>query len=212
MHFNFKPWLMALTMLFSVSAFAADYSEGNGYQLLPEPLAVMADGKIHVEEAFWYGCPHCYSLEGSVTRWSKNLPADVEFSGLPAMFGRAWVAHAQFYFVADALGVLDQVHDQIFRAIHVQKEQLLSQKDQRNFLVERAKVDPDAFGKMYNSFTVKSRMKQANQRVLASKIDGVPAMIVQGKYLVNSSTANGQDNILKVVDFLIEKERKALKN
>ena len=209
---KFTQWLAACALVIAAfSSQAAEYSPGNGYKLLDNPVTVMADGKVHVEEAFWYGCPHCFDLEKILTPWSKNLASDVEFTGVPAQFGRAWIAHAQLYYTADVLGVLDQVHDAIFNAFHLQRQQLLSKSDQRDFLAAKADIKPADFDKAYDSFTVKSRMKQANQRIQAFGINGVPAIIVQGKYLVDSSTAGNHANMLRVVDFLIEQERQALK-
>ncbi len=205
-----KSLLIMLAVAFTFNVSANEYSPGNGYTLLNNPVAVVADGKIHIEEAFWYGCPHCFELEGSVTQWSKTLAADVQLTGVPAQFGRAWVAHAQLYYTADILGVLDQVHAPIFNAVHRGNQRLLSKDEQRKFIMQNAKVTAEDFDKAYDSFTVRSRMKQANQRIQAFGINGVPAMIVQGKYIVDASSANGQRNILKVVDFLIEKERQAL--
>lgn len=204
--------LAIVALTFAFNATAAEYSAGNGYTLLNQPVAVVADGKIHVEEAFWYGCPHCYELEGSVSQWSKTLAKDVELSGVPAQFGRPWVSHAQLYYTADILGILEKVHAPIFNAIHRGNQRLVTKSDQRDFLMEAAGITAEEFDKAYDSFTVRSRMKQANQRIQAFGINGVPAMIVQGKYVVDASSANGQRNILKVVDFLIEKERQALKN
>lgn len=209
---NIGRWLGVLSLVsFFTMAQAAEYSPGNGYSVLDNPVPVLSDGKIHVEEAFWYGCPHCFDLESLITPWSKSLASDVAFSGVPAQFGRPWIAHAQLYYTAQVLGVLDTMHDKIFKAFHLQRKQLLSKSDQRKFLVEQAGVSAADFDKAYDSFTVKSRMKQADQRIRAFGINGVPAIIVQGKYVVDASSAGGQRNILKVVDFLIEQERKALK-
>lgn len=207
---NLKSWLVIVALIFTFNVNAADYSPGNGYTVLNNPVAVVADGKIHVEEAFWYGCPHCNELERSVSLWSKTLAGDVQLSGVPAQFGRAWVSHAQLYYTADILGVLDQVHAPIFNAIHRGNQRLVTKDEQRKFVMKIAKVTAEDFDKAYDSFSVRSRMKQANQRIQAFGINGVPAMIVQGKYIVDASSANGQNNILKVVDFLIEKERQAL--
>lgn len=206
-------WLgmLSLVSFFSLAQ-AAEYGPGNGYTEIDNPVPVLADGKIHVEEAFWYGCPHCFDLESLVTPWSKNLAGDVNFTGVPAQFGRPWVAHAQLYYTAQVLGVLDEVSNKIFKSFHLQRKQLLSKSDQRKFMVENAGVSAADFDKAYDSFTVRSRMKQADQRIRAFGINGVPAIIVQGKYVVDASSAGGQRNILKVVDFLIEKERQALKN
>ncbi|MBU2039774.1 thiol:disulfide interchange protein DsbA/DsbL [Thalassolituus sp. C2-1] len=203
-------WMAAAVLLISASAQAAEYEAGKEYKVLAEPVPVLADGKVHVEEAFWYGCPHCFHLEDIITPWKKNLPADVAFEGVPAMFGRAWVSHAQFYYVADVLGVLDQVHGDIFKAIHVERQRLLDRDDQRDFLVAKAGVKAADFDKAYESFTVKSRMKQGDQRIRAFQISGVPALIVQGKYIIDATSAGGQDKMLDVADYLIAKERAAL--
>jgi len=207
-----KKWMLAATLMASAAlAQAAGYEAGKEYKVLEDTVPVLADGKIHVEEAFWYGCPHCFHLESALKPWKAKLPADVNFQGVPAMFGRAWVVHAQLYYVADVLGILSQVHESIFRALHIEKKRLLDRDDQRDFLVEKAGISAEDFDKAYESFTVKSRMKQGDQRIRAFKISGVPALIVQGKYVVSASSAGGQNKMLDVVDYLIEKERQALK-
>lgn len=203
-------WLAAATLLISATA-QADYTPGVEYKLLPEPVAVPADGRIHIEEAFWYGCPHCFRLEEALAPWKKTLPADVAFSGVPAMFGRAWVMHAQLYHVADVLGVLDKAHSAIFDAVNLKRMPLLSRGDQRDFLASVAGVSPADFDKAYDSFAVKSRMGQADQRIRAFGIQGVPAIIVQGKYVVDVTSAGGTAELLNVVDYLIAQERQALK-
>lgn len=205
-----SKWIAAAALLFS-AAVHAEYQAGKEYTVLEEPVPVMADGQVHVEEAFWYGCPHCFHLEASIEPWKKNLPADVSFEGVPAMFGRAWVVHAQLYYVAEVLGVLNQVHEKIFNAVHVEKKRLLDKDEQRDFLMANAGVSAADFDKAYDSFAVKSRMKQGDQRIRAFKINGVPALIIQGKYVITASTAGGQDEMLKVADYLIAKERAALK-
>jgi len=206
-----KRWIAVPLMMIASLAMADKYSDGNGYTTLSEPVPVLADGKIHVEEAFWYGCPHCFHLENYVEPWKKTLPADVEFTLVPAMFGRAWVAHAQLFYTADVLGILDKVHTPIFRAIHLEKQRLLSEDDQRDFLVEHGGITEKQFDKAYENFAVKSRMQQADKRIRSFRINGVPALIVNGKYVVNASSAGGQENMTDVVNFLIEKERAAMK-
>ncbi|MDK2779211.1 MAG: thiol:disulfide interchange protein DsbA/DsbL [Pseudomonadota bacterium] len=205
-----SKWIAATLFMVAASAQAADYQAGKEYTVLQEPVPVLADGKVHVEEAFWYGCPHCYHLESVLGPWKETLPADVDFQGVPAMFGRAWVVHAQLFHVAEVLGVEAKVHNDIFRAIHVERKRLLRKEDQRDFLVEKAGVSAEDFDKAYDSFAVKTRMKQGDQRIRDFKLNGVPALIIQGKYVVNSTTAGSQENMLKVADYLIAKERKAI--
>lgn len=202
-----KGWITAA--LFSVSALvtAGEYEAGKHYTVLEEPVSVMQDGQIHVEEAFWYGCPHCFELEAKITPWKENLAKDVTFSRVPAMFSRAWIIHAQLYYTADALGVLEDVHDDIFSAIHLQKQRLLTPEDQRDFLNVKAGVSAEDFDKAYESFTVRSRMTRGDKRIRSFRIGGVPALIVNGKYVIDASSAGSQEEMLNVADFLIEQER-----
>ncbi|MEK9712581.1 MAG: thiol:disulfide interchange protein DsbA/DsbL [Thalassolituus sp.] len=203
-----KKWMAAVVLsAASAVAFAADFEAGKHYKVLEEPVAVMQDGKIHVEEAFWYGCPHCYDLESKISPWKKELADDVVFEGVPAMFGRAWIVHAQLYYTADSLGVLDKVHSQIFDAIHLQKLRLLTREEQRDFLVAKAGVTAEDFDKAYDSFSVRSRMTRGDKRVRSFKISGVPALVVNGKYVIDATSAGSQEAMLEVADYLIEQER-----
>ncbi|WP_221793511.1 thiol:disulfide interchange protein DsbA/DsbL [Oceanobacter mangrovi] len=206
-----KRWLILPMMMLASVVMAEEYKAGENYTVLDEPVPVLADGKVHVEEAFWYGCPHCFHLESYVEPWIAKLPADVEFTRVPAMFGRAWVAHAQLFYTTDVLGLQDKLHSAIFKAIQVGRQRLLTEDEQRDFLVKNGGITADQFNKAYNGFSVKSRMQQGDKRIRAFHISGVPALIVNGKYVVSASSAGGQDKMTDVVDFLIAKERAASK-
>jgi len=177
------------------------------YKVLAEPQVVPQDGRIHIEEMFWYGCGHCFSLEEHVNKWKATKPADVEFTRIPAMFGKAWVIHAQLYYISEVLGLTDKTHSAIFNSIHLNKQKLTRKSEQQAFFADFG-VSEEDFNKAYNSFTVKSRMKQGDQRVRAYRVTGVPAVVVNGKYLVDAGSAGGQHNMFKVIDHLIEQERK----
>lgn len=205
----YTSFIALMLMAFSALSTAEEYVAGKDYQVVGNPIAVMQDGKIHVEEAFWYGCPHCFYLESTLSPWKASLPADVAFTGMPAMFGRAWVAHAQLYYTVEKLGVLDQVHDEIFKAFHLKKTLLLKKEDQRDFVVQLTGISAADFDKAYDSFTVKSRMKRGDQRIRSLGINGVPALIVQGKYIVNGKMAGSNENMIAIVNYLIDKERAA---
>lgn len=204
---SFKNWMAAALLSLVSVASATEYEAGKHYKILEKAVPVMQDGQIHVEEAFWYGCSHCYSLESVIVPWKKTLASDVTFSRVPAMFGRAWVVHAQLYYTADALGILEQVHADIFNAIHLQKLRLVDRDEQRDFLMTKAGISAEEFDKAYESFAVRSKMTRGDKRVRAFEISGVPTLIVNGQYVVDASSAGSQAEMVKVVDYLIEKER-----
>jgi thiol:disulfide interchange protein DsbA len=177
------------------------------YKILEQPQTVPANGKIHVEEMFWYGCGHCFTLETHVNAWKANMPNDVEFTRVPAMFGKSWVIHAQLYYIGEVLGITEKSHGDIFKAIHINGKRLQRKSEQRDFFAAYG-VSPEDFDKAYSSFTVKSRMQQGDKRIRAYRVSGVPAVVVNGKYLVDAASAGGQRNMFKVIDHLIEKERR----
>lgn len=205
----------AAIILASFSSFAAggdDHQEApildmsKAYKVLENPQTVPANGKVHVEELFWYGCGHCFSLETHINAWKSNLPNDVEFTRIPAMFGKSWVIHAQMYYVGEVLGITEKSHSDIFKSIHINHKYLQRKSEQQKFFAGYG-VSEEEFNKAYDSFTVKSRLKQGDKRIRAYRVSGVPAVVVNGKYLVDASLAGGQKNMFKVIDYLIEKER-----
>ena len=50
-------------------------------------------------------------------------------------------------------------------------------------------------------------MTRGDKRVRAFEISGVPTLVVNGQYIVDASSAGSQEDMVKVVDYLIEQER-----
>lgn len=207
-----KKFLTALVvaLCLPIAAQAEDYSPGNGYTLIKNPVRTANPDKIEVLEIFWYGCPHCFRLEPLTQAWKKNIAPDVDFSFMPAVFGRSWEAHARAYYVSQLLGIEEKTHENLFNAIHIDKRRLNSKDALAKFFADYG-VNEATFSKQYNSFAVNSRLKQGDSKIRAYGVQGVPGLIVNGKYLVSARTAGGNANIYPVVDFLIEKERQAKK-
>lgn len=202
--------LMVALLLPIASAWAQDYSDGNGYTTIKNPVRTANPDKIEVVEIFWYGCPHCYSLDPITQAWKKTIADDVDFKYMPAVFGRNWLAHAKAFHVADILGVEEKLHADLFNAIHQDHKRMNSEDELAEFFTNYG-VSEDEFRKQYNSFAVNSRLSQADAKIRAYGARGVPGLIVNGKYLVTAATAGGNNNIYSVVDYLIEQERQASK-
>ena len=188
------------------SAWAKDYSDGNGYTTIDTPVRTANPDQIEVVEIFWFGCPHCYQLEPYTQAWKKELADDVDFKYMPAVFGRGWLAHAKAFHVAKLLGVEEEVHADLFHAIHKEGRRLNNEDDLADFFSDYG-VSEDEFKKQFNSFAVNSRLSQADAKIRAYGARGVPGLIVNGKYLVTASTAGGNSQIYDVVDYLIKQER-----
>ena len=199
---------LATASLFGMAAQAEPLQAGKEYVELSSPVPLSKPGKIEVVELFWYGCPHCYQFESTINPWIEQLPEDVNFVRIPALFGGVWNAHGQLFITLQNMQVEQKVHDAIFNAIHKQGKKLATPDEMAEFLVEQG-LDKDAFLKTYNSFGVKSQMEKAKKLAMAYQISGVPVMIVNGKYRFDLGSAGGPQQTLDVADQLIAKERAA---
>lgn len=204
-----KSLIIGLMFLpLAVIAESFQYEEGTHYVELTIPIKVRDSGKIEVTEYFSYGCPHCYQFEPLLSNWEKNLSPDVVFNRTPAIWNQDYRVYAQTYYTAEALKITNRLHTALFDAIQNQRRPLNDPKDMAIFFSEFG-VDPIDFAKVYQSFGIRARLQQAEARGRAYRSSGVPAIIVNGKYRVEGKMAGGNAEMLKVVNFLINKERAA---
>jgi thiol:disulfide interchange protein DsbA len=205
-----KFMLMAAFLLgaaVTVNAQPSLYVEGTHYEVIAAPVRTSDPNKIEVSEIFWYGCPHCYAFEPLITSWEEKLPSDVAFVRSPGMWNQTMEIHAQIYYVAEALGVTDNIHDVAFMEIHRNRNYLQTADAVKDMFVKQG-VTADAFDKAWSSFSVSSAVKRAGTRMRDYGVRGVPSMVVNGKYLVSVGGAvPTQTDLLKIVDFLVQKEK-----
>ena len=184
------PWAAALAQ------------RGAPYAELNPPQPVESPGKIEVLEFFWYGCIHCYNLEPRIETWLKTLPKDVEFRRVPAVFNERWGHDAAIFYAFEAMGVLDKLHRPFFDAIH--RDRLRTDKaEELNPWLQKHGIDPKKFEATVKSFGVQSKTRRAVRLTSDYKIDGTPAMAVQGRYTVGAS-----DGMLDTVNQLVAAVRK----
>lgn len=191
-----------------ISVFAAPPDQQYKEVRPAQPTEV--EGKIEVLEIFWYGCPHCYDFEPYLSQWLQSKPEDVNFRRMPGIFNQNWIPHAKAYFTALKMGVLDKVHRSLFDAIHKEKRRIFSDEELMDFVVELG-IDGDEFSRIYNSNEINTKIKQAFVMGQRYGVTGVPAIVVNGKYLTSGSYTKSYENLLKVVDILVDKEREELK-
>ena len=177
------------------------------YSEVNPPQPVDAKGKIEVVEFFWYGCPHCYNLEPHIEAWLKKLPPDVEFRRVPAVFNQRWAHDAAIFYTLESMGLLEKLHRPLFDAIHKDRLQTDNQAALSEWLQKQG-VDPKKFMDTMKSFGVQSKTKRALQQTVAYKIDGTPAMAVQGRYTVSADQGRSQQGMLQAVDQVVAMVRK----
>jgi len=195
-----------LMLLLPTLAFAFTPVEGRDYRVLSNPAASTDNSKVEVREFFWYGCPHCYHLEPHIKDWLKTTPEGVNFVRTPAALNQVWEASARGYYAAELSGVLAKSHDALFDAIQVRKQRLFDQNSLAKFYSQFG-VKQASFNSLYNSFAVNAKVAQSRNLAVRYQLTGVPAMVVNGKYVVSGSDAR----TMQVVQALVEREKKALR-
>ena len=181
---------------------------------LADPAPAPSNGKIEVIEFFWYECPHCNAFEPALDAWTKRLPDDVAFRRVPVWFREEpFSTQQRLFYTLEALDLLPTLHRKVFVAIHVAGIRMRTPEDLSAFALTHG-VDPIKFMTAYNTFSVQSKSLQARQTAAAYKIDGVPAMGVQGRYYTNGTLANAKmpppgsnERMLAVVDTLVGRVR-----
>ena len=182
--------------------------EGTHYVRLGTPAPVSAPaGKIEVIEFFWYNCPHCNAFEPTLDAWQKKLPADVAFRRVPVAFRDMYIPQQQLFYALEALGKVEAMHRRVFYAIHNDRQRLEKPEEIAAFM-EKSGIDKAKFMEVFNSFAVQTKAKQATRLADAYKIDGVPALGINGRFFTSGTLAGSMDKALQVADYLIPTQRK----
>lgn len=198
--------LIGLGLILNQSVFANEFQEGVHYQTLAKPVITSDPEKIEVVELFWYGCPHCDSLDPALKVWVNRLPEDVSFVQIPVVFGRSWEMHARMFWVAKNIGLLETIHEPLFNAIHREGQRLQRVDDVVAFF-ERFGADPAIINRELDSFATESALRLADARTRAYGIRGVPAFVVDGRHVTGIAQAGGENQLFDLLDDLIKKSR-----
>ncbi|KFK92984.1 MULTISPECIES: thiol:disulfide interchange protein DsbA [unclassified Serratia (in: enterobacteria)] len=205
-----KIWLALVGMMMAFSASAVQFSDGAQYVTLDKPVT----GEPQVLEFFSFYCPHCYQFE-EIYHVSDNvkkiLPAGTKMTKYHVEFlGPLGKQMTQAWAVAIALGVEDKITPLMFDA--VQKTQTVQTPDDIRNVFVKAGVSAEDYDAALNSFVVKSLVVQQQKAAEDLQLRGVPAMFVNGKYMVKpdgldtSSMEAYVKQFAEVVKFLSEKK------
>jgi thiol:disulfide interchange protein DsbA len=190
---------------------AGKWKAGVNYDpLVPAQPTSVGPGKVEVTEVFWLGCPHCAALEPYIQSWLKNKPPYVDFIRVPVMWGPAHRAHAHLFYTLVALNREDLVQ-KAFDAIQNQHQMLVGQseddtlKAQESFAVSNG-VAADKFAAAYNSFSVNSNLQRAEELTQRYHVEGVPEIVIDGKYTTDVAKAGSPSNLITLIDDLAAAE------
>lgn len=181
------------------------------YKELATAQPTRTGDKIEVVEVFWYGCPHCYHFEPVIEKWLEEKAEYIEFIRMPGILGKNWLPHARAFYAAEKLGILEEIHEPLFDAIHKDNRKILDEKSLRAFFSEHGVSGAD-FDQAYNSREVEDKVRTAFSAGKNYALTGVPAIIINGKYTTSASMAGSFEKIIIVINTLAAKEHEELPN
>lgn len=197
-----KALLVALALLIApMAALAADYKEGVHYTVVNEGPAT---AKPEIAEFFSFYCPHCYNFaKVQVPKIKANLPEGVVFKQNHVEFiGREMGPEmSRAFAVAHQLNVDEKIEHALFSAIHEQQQRFVSRDDIRQVFIANG-IDGKAFDAAANSFMVSAQMAQMKRATENAKLSGVPALVVNGKYRVETGAIKSYDELLDIAYYL----------
>ena len=199
-----KVFVLLVSLLITPFLQAAPaFKENENYEVIRQTTTP----KPEVMEFFSYYCPHCYQFEPIIAELKSQLPADVSFKRTPvALLGKEMGPELQrAYAVADLLKVEDKVSPVIFNRIQVERNMPQNRADVRA-MFEQAGVSGKDFDGAIDSFAVTGMVAQYDRNTGSMNIRGVPATVVNGKYLVKTEGIKSTEEYISLVKFLLEKK------
>lgn len=201
---NVLQLLAAAAFAMTMAPWAAAQVAGKDYTPISPAQAGGSNGQIEIIEFFSYGCPHCYEFDPLLSKWRERQPADVVFHRVPISFGNPkWADLQRVFLTLQAMKISDKYDAAVFEGVHKQRIDFSNEK-QRNDWLTRQSIDVKAFNDTWRSFGVNAQVKRSEQLAELYKIQGVPSMAVDGRFM---AMGNSHEELLRNTDLLINKAR-----
>lgn len=186
------------TLIFSINAFA--WEENKHYTTFSSPPE---NTKNTVIEWFWIGCPHCKSMEPVFDKWkNETKPENIEFIQIPAGFNRTWQQNAMFVYSLMAINKFENQKELIYDIMIDPNHPFRTTKDEDYYKslgytrneVLKAMQKPE--------FIEIIKRNEFLSHKYRSVIDGVPFVVVNGKYLIKSENVE-QEEFPELINYLL---------
>ena len=128
---------------------------------------------------------------------------------MPAVFRENWIPAARAFYTAAKLGIADKMHPALFKAIHEDRKGPTKNSEWEAFFTELGVPKAD-FEAAWDSIEVATQVRDVIARIQNYGIEGVPAVVVAGKYQTSAGMegVGDFDVMIKVVNALVDKVRK----
>lgn len=180
---------------------------GKDFRVINPAQPTDSGERIEVIEFFSFGCPHCHELEPVLSGWVKRLPKDVQFRRVPITFNREpWAILAKMYLTYELMGDAERMVPLTFSAVH-NDHVPLEDDAARNAWLQKSGINVTKFNENFRSFSVASKLQRATQVAAAYQIQGVPTLVVDGKYMTAPSMTNSLEGTVAAVEQLVARAR-----
>ena len=213
---KFSKGFLAVAMFGALSASA--FTEGEDYVKLQKPLPVEQNTLVKV---FSYACPFCYKYDKTVTpkvvekvAGLKYVPFHLKTKG---EYGEAASKIFAVLAVMDeekGVSLLDEnslfkkAKFAYYKAYHDQKQRWSDGKDEAAFLktgLDAAGISEADYQKKLEDPKVAELLKKWDESYDVAKIQGVPAFVVGGKYLLNVQALGSAGAMTEAIKELLVK-------
>jgi len=196
-----------IALLAGLAAAAAPI-EGKDYFPIVPAQPTSDSSMIVVTEFFSYQCPHCDRFAHPLAAWSKNQPPDVATERVAVSIGHStWIPMAQAYYALHEMQAVPALDDALFSAIHGQRAQLVDETAIADW-VARHGIDRAEVLKFYRSFSVQLQTRRADDMSRTYRIPSVPALAIDGRFLVPIADDGNFDDQLVIVNALVDRARR----
>ncbi len=183
------------------------WKEGVNYKRLSpvQPTSALP-GQVEVTEAYWYGSAHCYVLDQSLDVWRKQKAAYINFVRLPVMWGSVQRLHARMYYIAELLGKSEELHAALFKELQIDKSPLNTNEQAQAFFIAHG-VSEEDYKRANASPAIEASLKHAQIMGDRYRINAVPTIIINGRYVTDVVMAGGQAQLLVLINELAAREK-----
>jgi protein dithiol oxidoreductase (disulfide-forming) len=191
---------------------AGKWKPGVNYKpIVPAQNTATEPGQVEVVEIFWLGCGHCYALEPFMQSWKKSKAEYVKFVSVPVMWGPVHRAHARLFYTLEVLGK-SELASKAFEEIHRNGNMLVANDDAQSLKLQLAFAKANGiseadYTREYNGFGVNTKLQRAEELTRRYKVEGVPLVIVNGKYQTDVAMAGGHNELIQEINDLAASEK-----
>ncbi|MGY3568347.1 thiol:disulfide interchange protein DsbA/DsbL [Vibrio paucivorans] len=198
-----KLFALVATLMLSLSAHAAQFKQGEHYKVLD----LEASKKPVVTEFFSFYCPHCNTFEPIIQQLKDQLPegAKLQKNHVSFMGGNMGLSMSKAYATMVAMKVEDKMVPVMFNRIHNMRKAPKDDAELRQIFVDEG-IDGKKFDAAFNGFAVDSMVRRFDKQFKDSGLSGVPAVVVNNRYLVQSQSIKTLDEYFELVNYLLTKK------